>query len=270
MELLAATLIGAAGAAAPVWVVSATARADAGTEVQGQPHRPARRTVEARRAGDGANGLVLRHDFRDLDLPQVAGTGADSNGFVHRLSGQWRQEAAGLRWRAGAVLAVSSNVLRAPAALRPSDLRPVVELSWRQGPVWLALHADDRLGRALVYPGLSWQAQPAPGQLVELGLPASRWQWSPGGRWHSAVALDPDGACWRVRDAALQRRSTLCSRGWHAMWTVRWDDGARFGAGLTLGRRLGSALDYRLLDGRTVRAGVPDATTLSATLDLRL
>lgn len=257
MALVATSLVGAVVAAAPAWSVQWSPRVDASRPVLGQAHRPARQTISVARHFDAESQVDFRHEFRDLDLPDVDGEQADTNSYVHRLTFAWQHRSETRRLRLGVTLAVSSNALKHAGDLGASDLRPAVEVAWRAGPAWLALHADDRLGRTLVYPGFELPLRPAPSHDIRLGFPASSWRWQVAPRWQSVAAIEPNGACWRVRDERLERRSEVCSRSWQAAWTVRWQVTDVLAVEAAVGHSFESTLEYRLRDGSAVRVGVP-------------
>jgi hypothetical protein len=88
-------------------------------------------------------------------------------------------------------------------------------------------------------------------------------------RWRSIAAIEPDGACWQVRDEQLdERRSEVCSRSWQAAWTLRWQDGP-FAVSATAGYSFASRLEYQLRDGRTVRVDVPSGGLFGLSLGAR-
>jgi hypothetical protein len=258
MGILTTTLLGAAVAAAPAWSLQWSPRVDAAREVLGQTYRTRRQTTEIARLFNAEEQADLVHEFRDLDLPDVDGVQADTNSYVHRLTFAWQHQADTLRLRLGVILAVSSNALKDPGDLAARDLYPAVGVGWRAGPAWLALYADDRLGRTLVYPGFELPLRPAPSHEIRLGFPEASWHWQIAPRWSSVAAIEPDGACWQVRDEQLdERRSEVCSRSWQAAWTLRWQATDLFAVEAAVGHSFASTLEYQLRDGRTARVDVP-------------
>jgi hypothetical protein len=254
------TLLGAAIVAAPAWSVQWSPRVDAARQVLGQTHQTKRQTTELARHFDAESQAGLVHEFRDLDLPAVDGEEADTNSYVHRLTFAWQRRSDTLRLRLGITVAVSSNVLKNPGDLGAEDLRPAVGIATRAGPAWLALFADDRLGRTLVYPGLELPLHPAPAQEIRLGFPESSWRWQIAPHWRSVATIEPDGACWRVRDEQLERSSEVCSRAWQAAWMLRWQATDFLAVEAGVGYSFDSSLEYQLRDGRTVRVDVPSGT----------
>lgn len=258
MAILTSTVLGAAIAAAPAWSLRWSPRADAAREVLGQTVRARRQTTEVEYRFDADDTAEFAHEFRDLDLPAVDGVPADTNSYVHRLSLAWERRADTLRLRVGAVVAVSSNALKQPGGLDARDLRPAVGAAWRAGPAWLALYADDRLGRTLVYPGFELGWRPAPAHDVRLGFPEASWHWRMAPRWRAVAAIGPDGACWQVRDEQFdERRSEVCSRAWQAAFTLHWRATDLFAVAAAVGHRFASSLEYQLRDGRNVRVDLP-------------
>lgn len=256
MSILTTMLLGTAVAAAPAWSLQWSPRFDAAREVLGQTIRTKRQTAEIARLFNAEDKADLVYEFRDLDLPAVDGVPADTNSYVHRFTFAWHRRADTLRLRLGLTLAVSSNALK-EGDLHAKDVYPAIGVGWRTGPVWLDLYADDRLGRTLVYPGFELALQPAPSHEVRLGFPETSWRWQIAPHWGSVAAIQPDGACWQVRDELLdERRSEVCSRSWQAAWTLRWQAG-HFAVGATVGVSFASSLEYQLRDGRDVRVDVP-------------
>jgi hypothetical protein len=257
MGFAAAWLIGTTAAAVPAWSISWSPRFDAERQVLGQALRPARQTTVIARHFDAGAQVFLQHEFRDLDLPAVDGVESDTNSYVHRLTLGWKLRGDMLRLDLGATLAVSSNALKNASDLELADLQPALGVQWRTGPAWLALYADDRLGRTLVYPGFELPLHPAPAHEISVGFPTSAWRWNLAPAWQSVAAVEPDGACWRVRDRQIDRRSEVCSEAWQAAFTLRWQPSSSLGALVTLGLRSHSSLDYALSNGRAVRVDVP-------------
>lgn len=261
MGILTTALLGAAVAAAPAWSVQWSPRVDAAREVLGQTVRTKRQTTEIAREFDAEAQLDFAHEFRDLDLPDVDGVPADTNSYVHRLTLAWQRRSDTLRLRLGVTLAVSSNALKDAGDLSARDLRPAIGIGARAGPTWLALYADDRLGRTLVYPGFELPMRPAPSHEIRLGFPETSWHWQIAPRWRSVAAIEPDGACWRVRDEQLdERQSDVCSRSWQASWTLRWQITDLFAAEAAVGHSFDSTLEYQLRDGRSVSVDIPAGT----------
>ncbi len=247
----------AAAAAAPAWSLSWSPRNDEARALLGQSYRPRRQTTTLLRHFDANARAGLRHEFRFLDLPAVDGVPADTNSYVHRLTLGWQQDGESRRLRLAGTLSVSSNALKNPGDLGAGDLQPALAYGQRAGPVWLALFADDRLGRTLVYPGIELPLAPAPGHEIRLGLPESSWHWQLAPDWRAVAAVEPDGACWRVRDATLSRRSEVCSRAWAASWALQWQPTRHVVAAATIGRSFGGSLTYQLSDGGSARVDVP-------------
>jgi hypothetical protein len=270
MSVAAAWLLGAtATAATPPWSLSWSPRVDAERRVGSETVRPVRQTsVLARRFGTESRAL-LQHEFRDLDLPPVDGTKSDTNSFVHRLTLAWQLRGDALRLDVGATLAVSSNALKNADDLEFGDLQPALGAQWRAGPAWLALYADDRLGRTLVYPGFEVPLHPAPDHAVSLGFPVSTWRWDAAPSWQSVLAVEPDGACWHVRDEAVERRTEVCSRAWQTRFALRWQPARWFEATASFGWRFDSSLEYTLRDGRAVEVDVPAGPFYGASVGAR-
>lgn len=270
MSVAAACLLAStAAAAAPLWSISWSPRVDAERDVGSETVRPMRQTtVVARRFGTESRGL-LQHEFRDLDLPPVDGTKPDTNSYVHRLTLAWQLRGNTTRLDLGATLAVSSNALKNTDDLEFADLRPALGAQWRAGPAWLALYADDRLGRTLVYPGFEVPLRPTPAQEISLGFPVSSWRWDAAPAWQSLLAVEPDGACWSVRDEAVERRSEVCSRAWQTRFALRWQPARWFEATASFGWRFDAALDYTLRDGRAVEIDVPAGPFYGASISAR-
>jgi hypothetical protein len=258
MCILTTILLGTAVAAvAPAWSLQWSPRFDAAREVLGESYRTRRQTTELAYRFDAEDRADFVHEFRDLDLPAVDGVPADANGYVHRLTFAWQRRSDTLRLQLGFTVSVSSNALKDPGDLDARDLRPAVGVGWRVGPGWLALFADDRLGRTLVYPGFELPLRPAPSHEVRLGFPETSWHWQIAPHWGSVAAIRPDGACWQVRDEQLdERRSEVCSRSWQAAWTLHWQAG-HFAVAAAVGYSFASSLEYRLRDGRDVRVDIP-------------
>jgi hypothetical protein len=258
MSFLAATLLAAGVAAAPAWSLRWSPRIDEGREVDGQVIRSRRQTTEIGYRFDANDSAGFAHEFRDLDLPDVDGVPADTNSYVHRLTFAWQRRSATVRLQLGVVVSASSNELKQPDELDARDLRPALGAAWRAGPAWLALYADDRLGRTLVYPGFEFTVRPAPSHEILLGFPEAAWHWQIAPRWRAVAAIGPDGACWQVRDAQFdERRSEVCSRAWQAAWTLRWQATGIFAVEAFVGRTFATSLEYRLQDGRDVRVEPP-------------
>jgi hypothetical protein len=257
MGFAAAWLLGATAAAAPGWSVDWSPRVDSERIVRGQAVRPVRQTTRIALQIDAESRAMLQHEFRDLDLPAVEGVEPDTNSYVHRLTPVWQLRTEALRLDLGATLAVSSNALKNADDLDLADLQPALGVQWRAGGAWLALYADDRLGRTLVYPGVELPLKPAPAHVLRLGFPVSSWRWDPLPAWQSIAAVEPDGACWRVRDKAVERRSEVCARAWQAAFTLRWRPARWMEATATIGRRFAATLEYTLRDGRAVELDMP-------------
>jgi hypothetical protein len=257
MSFAAAWLLGATAAAVPGWSISWSPRVDAERQVLGQAVRPARQTTQIVWQIDAESRAELRHEFRDLDLPSVEGIEPDTNSYVHRITPVWQLRTTALRLDLGAAIAVSSNALKNPTDLDLADLQPALGVQRRVGGAWLALYADDRLGRTLVYPGFDVPLQPAPAHEISLGFPVSSWRWDVAPTWLSLAAVEPDGACWRVRDKPVERRSEVCARAWQAAFTLRWRPARWIEATATVGQRFAASLEYTLRDGRAVEVDVP-------------
>jgi hypothetical protein len=259
MSVLTTILLGTAAVAAPDWSVHWSPRVDVERTVLGQAVRSRRQTTDVTYRIDAEDEAGFAHEFRDLDLPDVDGLPADTNSFVHRLTFAWQRRSGTLRLRMGVTVAVSSNALKQPGDLDFRDLRPAVGAAWRAGPGWLALYADDRLGRTLVYPGFELDLRPAAAHAVRLGFPETSWNWQMAPRWRSVAAVGPDGACWQVRDEQFdERRSEVCSRAWRAAWSLRWQATTHpLTVEAAVGRSFVSSLEYQLRDGRSVRIDVP-------------
>jgi hypothetical protein len=240
-----------------VWSLQWSQRSDDARPVLGQPVRPRRQTLSITRRLDAGSTALLSHEFRDLDLPEVDGVAPDTNSFVHRLTAGWQQATPTRLLRLAGSLAVSSNALKNAGDLDVEDLRPALAFAQSVGRLWLALYADDRLGRTLLYPGVAFDIEPAPGQQVQIGFPEATWRWQVASRWRSLAAVEPDGACWRVRDRDLERRTEVCSRSWVARWALHTPLGRHLAAEASAGYRFGSTLAYTLRDGREVQVDVP-------------
>lgn len=267
--ILTTMLLGAAVAAAPAWVLQWSPRIDASREVLGQPYRTKRQTAEIARLFNAEEKADLVYEFRDLDLPAVDGVPADTNSYVHRFTFAWHRRADTFRLRFGLTLAVSSNALKDPGDLDARDVYPAIGVGWRAGPVWLDLYADDRLGRTLAYPGFELSLQPAPSHDVRIGFPETSWRWQIAPRWSSIAAIQPDGACWQVRDELLdERRSEVCSRSWQGVWTLRWQHGS-FAVSAAAGYSFASSVEYQLRDGRDVCVDVPSGGFYQLSLGAR-
>jgi hypothetical protein len=270
MSVLVSILLGTAFAAAPAWSVRWSPRIDAGREVLGQSVRARRQTTEVAYRFNAEDEADFAHEFRDLDLPDVDGVPADTNSYVHRLTFAWQRQSEDLRLRLGLTVAVSSNALKQPGDLYAGDLQPAVGALWRVGSGWLALYADDRLGRTRVYPGFELELRPAASHAVRLGFPETVWSWQLAPHWRSAAAIGPDGACWRVRDAEFdERRSKVCSRAWQAAWTLQWRAARLLAVEAAVGRRFASSVEYQLRDGRRVGIDVPAGSFYSLGLGAR-
>lgn len=270
MSVAAAWLLGAtAVAAAPPWSINWAPRVDAERHVGGESVRPVRQTSAVTRRFEARSRGLLQHEFRDLDLPPVDGAKPDTNSYVHRLTLAWQFHDDALRLDLGATLAVSSNALKNADDLEFADLRPAVGAQWRAGAAWLALYADDRLGRTLVYPGFEVPLQPTPAHAISLGFPVSSWRWEAAPSWQSVVAVEPDGACWRVRDEAVERRSEVCSRAWQTRFTLRWQPARWLEATAAFGWRFDGSLEYTLRDGRAVEVDVPAGPFYGASIGAR-
>jgi hypothetical protein len=270
MGILTTALLGGAIAAAPAWSIRWSPRIDATRDVLGQSHQPRRQTTEVVYRFLGADEASFAHEFRDLDLPDVGGVPADTNGFVHRLTFAWQRRSDTLRLRLGATVAASSNALKQPGELDSRDLRPAAGVALRAGPLWLALYADDRLGRTLVYPGVEFAFEPAPSHDVRLGFPETSWHWQIAPRWRAVAAVGPDGACWQVTDQQRDdRRTEVCSRAWQAAWTLRWQATGVFGVEAVVGRSFASSLEYQLTDARSVEVDVPAGSFYGLSLNAR-
>jgi hypothetical protein len=253
MGILTTTMLSAAVAAAPAWSLSWSPRIDAERDAAGQPVSTKRQTTELgwRYAAD--DRAVFMHEFRDLDLPAVDGVAADANGYVHRLTLAWQKRTDSLRLQLGAAVSVSSNALKSPDDLGARDLQPAIGVSWRVGPAWLAIFADDRLGRTLIYPGFEWPLHPAPAHELRLGFPVTSWHWQIAPRWRAVAAIEPDGSCWRVRDGQTdERTSDVCVRSWQAVGTLRWQASERVAVEAGAGYNFPSKVEYQLQDGRFV------------------
>jgi hypothetical protein len=267
--ILTTVLLGAAFAAAPAWSLQWSPRFDASREVLGQTMRTKRQTAEIARLFDAEEKADLAYEFRDLDLPAVDGVPADTNSYVHRFTVAWHRRTDLLRLRVGLTLAVSSNALKDPGDLHARDVYPALGVGWRAGPVWLDLYADDRLGRTLAYPGVELTLRPAPAHEVRLGFPETAWRWQIAPTWTSVAAVQPDGACWQVRDEVLdERRSEVCSRSWQAAWTLRWSTGP-FVVAAAVGYSFASSVEYQLRDGRDVRVDIPSGGFYQLSLGAR-
>ena len=269
MGILTITLLATAVAAAPEWTLRWSPRVDATREVLGQTYQTKRQNTELTWQFAADQQAQFAHEFRDLDLPAVDGVPAATNSYVHRLTFAWQQRSDTLRMRLGVTVAASSNALKEPGDLDAKDLRPDVRVAWRAGPAWLQLNADDRLGRTLVYPGFEWLLRPAAAHEIRLGFPEASWLWQVAPRWTSLTAIEPDGACWQVRDKEFERTSDVCSRAWQAAWTLRWQAVRFLITEAAIGYRFASSLEYQLRDGRDVRVDVPSGFFYALSLGAR-
>jgi hypothetical protein len=270
MGVLLTALLGAAGAAEPAWSAQASHRSDAAQQVLGQSHRPRRQTFELARRFDAESRIFARHEYRILDLPAVGGSDADSNGHVHRLALGWQRESATDRVRLAAALAVSSNALKYPKQLEARDLRPELAMERRIGDTLrLALYADDRFGRSLLYPGFAFALEPSAAHELRLGWPHSSWRWQWTNVLVSTLDVAPDGGRWRVRDRTLANVSEVRIRAWQAGWTLRWQPFAAIAIEAGAGRRFGTTMRYRLQNGDGARVEIPAATFIRFGVDGR-
>jgi hypothetical protein len=269
MGVLLTALLGAAGAAEPTWSAQASHRSDAAQPVLGQSHRPRRQAFELARRFGAESRIFARHEYRILDLPTIGDREADSNGHVHRLALGWQRESATDRVRLAAALAVSSNALKYPKQLEARDLRPELAIERRIGDtVRLALYADDRFGRSLLYPGFAFAVEPSPAHELRLGWPDSSWRWN-AGALAATLAVAPDGGRWRVRDRELANASALRVRAWQAGWTLRWQPFPAIAIEAGAGRRFGTTMRYRLQHGDGARVEIPAATFIRFGVDGR-
>jgi hypothetical protein len=69
MGILTTTLLSAAVAAAPSWLLQWSPRVDAAREALGQMVRTRRQTTEIARQFNAEDQADFAHEFRDLDLP---------------------------------------------------------------------------------------------------------------------------------------------------------------------------------------------------------
>ncbi|MGH9847699.1 MAG: hypothetical protein ACREEM_54105 [Blastocatellia bacterium] len=229
--------------------------------VLGQPYQPKQSNFTLQRRLEDEVYAVAGHDYRVLDLPEVGGVTADTNGHVHRLGVGWRRDTQEQRYEVVAALAVSSNALKNLGDLGAEDLRFAGAIEQRLGESWkVALRADDRFGRFRLYPGFELFLQPTPAHEVRVGFPESswRWQWVP--RLQSEVAVAPDGSRWRVRDPTLERHSIVRQSVWRATWSLRWQLFDAFAVEARVGWCFDSTLRYQLRDGTQAQVEPPDTS----------
>ena len=231
----------------------------------GQPYQPRIYGIALDRTLDSGVSAGWQHEYRILDLPEVNGVAADTNGHVHRTGPTWRKVSSGQRIRVEPRLAVSSNALRHPKDLDAQDisLSAAVEkriagdtpMAW-----WLALYVDDRFGGARLYPGLAAQVVSSSGHELRLGFPDSSWRWRWSQRWQSEVIVAPDGGKWRVRDEELAQHSDVRLRAWQLAWIMRWQPAQALTLDVRIGRRFETDLRYLLQDGSSAYVEVPDTS----------
>jgi hypothetical protein len=242
--------------------------------VLGQPYQPRIYGIALDRTLDSGASAGWQHEYRILDLPEVNGVAADTNGHVHRLGPTWRKESPERRIRVEPRIAVSSNALRHPKDLDAQDLSLSAAIEQRVAgdtskAWWLGLSVDDRFGSTRLYPGLSAQVVSDNGHELRLGFPDSSWRWNWSKRWQSEVIVAPDGGKWRVRDEELAQQSDVRLRAWQMAWIVRWQPAEALALDVRLGRRFETDLRYLLQDGSSAYVEVPDTSFFGFSISAR-
>lgn len=252
------------------WHATAWHRIDETHVVAGRSREPRANLLELERRGRGGGAtLAARHRYDILDLPDVDGAVPATNGHVHRfsLAATWQRP----RWRVHVepVIAVSSNVARAPQRLRASDVLPVAAVERavarnETNALWIGASADTRLGRWLPYPTVRRTNDPAAGTHWQLGFPESFVRRRLAPAWSASVGLAPDGAQWQVRDRGFEHRTRVRLRAWRAEAALHWQSHGTIAVELFAGRAFAGRLRYALHDGRTVALHVPDTSYAGA------
>jgi hypothetical protein len=242
--------------------------------VLGQPYQPSKSEIALDRTLDSGASAGWQHEYRILDLPEVNGVAADTNGHVHRTGPIWRKVSSAQRIRIEPRLALSSNALRHPKDLDAQDLSLLAAIEQRiagdtSRAWWLGLYMDDRFGSTRVYPGLSAQVVSGSGHELHLGFPDSSWRWRWSQRWQSEVMAAPDGGKWRVRDAELAQQSDVRLRAWQLAWITRWQPAQAVTLDVRIGRRFETDLRYLLQDGSSAYVEVPDTSFFGLSISAR-
>jgi len=263
---LACLLISSASAAQEArWRLQISTENDAEQSVLGQPYQPSMTEIAIDRMLDAGASAGWKHEYRILDLPEVNGVAAQTNGHVHRTGPTWRKVSPEQRIRVEPRIAVSSNALRHPKDLEVQDLSLSAAIEQRiagdaSKAWWLALYADDRFGDERLYPGLYAQVVSTNGHELRLGFPDTSWRWRLSQWLQSEVGVEPDGGKWRVRDEELAQHSDVQLRAWELVWIVRWQPVDALALDVRIGRRFDSDLRYLLQDGSGAYVEVPDTS----------
>lgn len=247
------------------WRLQLSTENDVEQSVLGQPYQPSRTEIAIDRMLDADASAGWRHEYRILDLPEVNGVAAQTNGHVHRTGPTWRKESPERRIRVEPRLAVSSTALRHPKDLEAQDLSLLAAIEQRVAGEasrawWLAVYLYDRFGDTRVYPGFYAQVASTNDHDLRLGFPDTSWRW----RWsqwlQSEVIVAPDCGKWRVRDEELANHSDVQLRAWKLVWIARWQPVDALALDVRIGRRFDSDLRYLLQDGSGAYVEVPDAS----------
>jgi len=218
-----------------------------GQALLGQDYEPFRNNLAILFRLDTADVTGFAHEYRSLDLVAIDGVAASSNGDLHRLGWVWRRDGEQRRYRIGAGLAVSSNVLKNFDTVEGEDLRGMAAFDQHlAGPLWIGLRGDDSFGHFRLYPTFEAVLQ-SPAHELRLGFPESSWRW----RWSPQVEMElglaPDGGRWSVRDSETDAQQSIVRyRSWEAAWALRWRPFDRLAVEARLGRTFGAEVRYKL------------------------
>ena len=257
--VLGAPVPGCTAEQAP-WCIEAAYTRSRSQVLQGQNYEPYGHGFAALYRLDPRVQTGFAHEYRSIDLVAIGGVPAASNGDLHRMALVWRHDGAPWRYRVGAGLAVSSNVLKNPGEIEGDDLRASVACEYNvTGPVWLGVRGDDSFGTFRVYPTLEvlWRS---PAHELRVGFPESSWRWRPLPRFESEIAAAPDGGRWSVRDSqADSGQSIVRYRAWEVAWALRWRPWDWLEAEAHVGRTFGAEMRYQLRNAAEARVEPADA-----------
>ena len=203
-----------------------------------------------------------------MDLP---GVDTMTNGHLHRmqlpLEGRLKAQGATLIYHAAPVLAVSSNILKAPDLIDADSLQldagAVYQRPYSETTAWLlGLRADHRFASYRAYPVLGLCIEPTPDWTLQLALPDLRIERRIGQRLALSLFAGPAGASWHVASKDEARQSQFEYQATAIGLSAHWRFDRDFSLVLDLEQQRDRELAFRLNDNSLVETRVADSTGL--------
>ena len=112
---------------------------------------------------------------------------------------------------------------------------------------------DHRLGEYQVYSVLSFNWQPHPDWMIEVGFPTSQLSHQVTEGLTALLRIAPNGNKWYVKDKRLEKHSQLVYEAYVLEWAFNWRAQEHFILTASVGREFHSRYEMTLLDENRVR-----------------